>query len=307
MNEKAAAAGTALEPASALHSSLADVETLLHNPRFFEAARLYVQLNLEACENDARIRQVFGNAARHVAFSLIATLSARAELAQGPPPIQSRVIETIEGMGLSSHGKIEALIKRMTDHGMIVRTPHAKDNRTRVMTPTEAFLAMDDVLCGIHARPVALLIDDPIVAGVAAGDRATTRRMRAAGLPLIEGGGAMLARNPLMLHFLMFDAGWLILFSLMDAVWSGDPRAQRSAAIARLCGVSRPHVRNVLSHGHMQGFLEEIAPGMYAPTAAFFDVAHVWIAECLAAFARCCRLAQTADLSPVVEAAHRSR
>lgn len=285
-------------PSSALHSPVADVEALLRHPRFAEAARLYVRLNIQACEDDERVGAIFCDAAHHVAFSLIATLSAQAEFNPGDPsPVQSRVVETIEDMGLSSHGKIEALFKRMSDRGMIVRTPHPEDRRTRVVRPTEAFLALDDVLCAIHARPSALLVEDAVVAGVAAGDRATTRRMRSAALPLIAGGGAMLARNPQMLHFLMFNAGLLVLFALMEAAWRGDKSAGKPDAIARLCGVSRPHVRNIIVNARAQGILDEIAPGFVAPTASFFNVANVWIAECLAAFVGCCRLAQAPSSS----------
>lgn len=277
--------------ASALHSPLAEVEALLRHPRFDEAARLYVRLNLEACEQEVQIRTIFGEAARHVAFSLIATLSARADRQGTPPPTQRFLVETITSMGLSSHGKIEALINRMVDQGMLDRAPLANDRRAKSLTPTEAFLALDDVLCGVHAQPCALLVEDPIVAGTAKGDRTMIRQMRAAALPMIEGGGAMLMRNPQMLHFLISNAGWLVLFALMDACWRGDPRAQRFEAIARRCGVSRPHVRNLLTKGHASGLLRETAPGLFSPTPAFGETASVWIAECLAAFVGCCRLA----------------
>lgn len=276
-----------------LRAPISDVEVLLRHPKFSEAAHLYVRLNLEACEGDANIRKIFGNSARHVAFSLIATLSARAALVTGAPPAtQSQVIETIMGMGLSSHGKIESLINRMVDQGLVSRVPHPDDRRAKAIIPTEAFLAMDDALCAIHASPCALLVDDAFVAGVAARDRATTRQMRAAAMPMIEGGGAMLMRNPQMLHFLISDGGWIVLFALVDAIWRGDPEAQRFDAIAALCGVSRTHVRSLLIKATEYGLLREDGAGLHAPTPEFFDVVHVWIAECLAAFVSCCRLAQ---------------
>lgn len=268
-----------------------DVEALLRHPRFPEAARLHVRLNLEACERDANIRKIFGNSARHVAFSLIATLSARAERVPGALPVtQSQVIETIMGMGLSSHGKIESLINRMVDQGMVTRSPHPQDRRAKALIPTEAFLVMDDVLCSIHARPCALLLEDPIVGGVAARDRAITRQMRAAALPMIEGGGAMLMRNPQMLHFLISDGGWIVLFALIDAIWREDPESQKFEAIASLSGVSRPHVRSLLVNAAEYGLLREDGAGLFVPSTEFSDVVNVWIAECLSAFLNCCRL-----------------
>jgi hypothetical protein len=69
--------------------------------------------------------------------------------------------------------------------------PHPKDGRAKSLHPSEAFRAMDDELCAIHAKPCALLVTDLIVAGVARGERAKIRQMRAAAMPLIEGGGAM--------------------------------------------------------------------------------------------------------------------
>jgi hypothetical protein len=270
-----------------------EIASLLRHPRFSQAARLHVRLNLEACERDANIRKIFGNPARHVAFSLIATMSARAELAPGAPLVtQSQVIETIVGMGLSSHGKIESLINRMVDQGLVTRAPHPQDRRAKALIPTQAFLVMDDALCAIHAKPCALLFDDPIVAGIAACDRATTRQMRAAALPMIEGGGAMLMRNPQMLHFLISDGGWIVLFALIDAIARTDRDSQKFEAIAALCGVSRPHVRSLLIKAADYGLLLADGAGLFMPTPEFSGVVDIWIAECLAAFIGCCRLAQ---------------
>lgn len=268
------------------------LETLLRHPRFEEAARLYVRLNLEACLGNPTIRQILGNSARHVAFSLISTLSASEGKDGGAPLLlQSRVIDMIQAMSLSGHGKIERLINRMADQGMIVREPLDTDRRAKSLRPTEAFLELDDILCAIHARPCALLIDDPLVAGVARGDRTVTRQMRASAMPLIEGGGAMLMRNPQMLHFLMADAGWVILYALVDAIWRDDKPAQRVDAIAQACGVSRPHVRNLLMKARDFGLLEDAGPGLFVPSASFMEVVLNWIGECLAAFLGCCQLA----------------
>jgi hypothetical protein len=287
------AGGLASPARDTLHSPLPEVEAVLRHPRFYEAARLYVQLTLETLAQSPVARQTLGNSARHVAFSLIATLSACAEHGVDAPPLtQSRVIDAVVGMGLASHGKIESLINRLADQRMITREPSADDRRAKLLRPTEALLAIDDALCALHARPCALLDADPVVLGVAAQERSVIRRMRAAALPLIEGGGAMLQRNPQMLPFLSADGGWMVLFALLDAVWREDARARRFEAIAAQCGVSRPHVRTLLTKAHSDGLLEQTAPGLLQPSAAFAGVTLVWIAETFAAFMRCCRAAQ---------------
>lgn len=271
---------------------LPEVAALLGHPRFCEAARLYVRQTLEAFEQNPATRQILGNSARHVAFSLIATFSACSEHDVDTPPLtQTRLVDTIVGMGLSSHGKIESLINRLVDQRLISREPCADDRRAKVLRPTEALLAIDDVLCALHARPCALLDAHPVVASVAAQERSVIRRMRAAALPLIEGGGAMLMRNPPMVPFLTADGGWLVLCALLDAHWRDEPQAQRFEAIARRCGVSRPHVRTLLSKALLGGMLEQSDKGMLRPSAGFTESTQVWIAECLAAFIRCCRLA----------------
>jgi len=124
---------------------------------------------------------------------------------------------------------------------------------------------------------------------VAAQERSVTRRMRVAALPLIEGGGAMLMRNPQMLPFLSADGGGLVLFALLDAVWREDAQAHRFDVIAARCGVSRPHVRMLLTKAHTFGLLEQTAPGLLRPSGPFLGVALVWIAETFAAFVGCCR------------------
>lgn len=273
-----------------LHSPLPEVAALLRHPRFAEAARQYVFLTLDGLAQHPAMRQTLGNSARHVAFSLIATLSACAEHGvAAPAPTQARVVDTVVGMGLSSHGKIESLISRLVDQRMITRDPCADDRRAKILRPTEAMLAVDDVLCALHARPCALLDPHPVVLGVAAQERSVTRRMRAAALPLIEGGGAMLMRNPQMLPFLSADGGWLVLFALLDAVWREDAQAHRFDVIAARCGVSRPHVRMLLTKAHTLGLLEQTAPGLLRPSGPFLGVALVWIAETFAAFVGCCR------------------
>jgi hypothetical protein len=103
-----------------------------------------------------------------------------------------------------------------------------------------------------------------------------------------------------MLHFLASDAGWVVLFAPVDAIWRGDVRAQKFDAIARLCGVSRPQVRALFTKAGEYGLITETAPGLYAPTPAFLNVVHAWISECLAAFVSCCRLAR--DLAPADKA-----
>lgn len=298
---------TRAHPPSAGDPQIAEVQRMLRHPRFAEAAQLHVRLILETCEANQPARSILGNTARHVAFSIISSLSAAAEVRPGmSPPAQSHVVARIEAMGLSSHGKVEALIKRMMDQGLVTRTVSGRDRRARPVCPTEVFREVDDRLCAAHARPCTLLLDEEpsagtdaataaMIAGISAGDRSATRRMRAAALPMVENGAAMLARNPQMIHFLAFDAGVLVLFALRDALWRGDRRAPKFDAIARLCGVSRPHVRNILMHAHAEGVLEYISHGVLQPTAAFGRDADRWIAECLAAFLGCCRLALAQD------------
>lgn len=266
---------------------------LMQHPDFPTAVRLYVRMTLDACRQDIAVTKLFGNTTQHVAFSLIASLSARASQIEGAPPLTpSRLIAEIGSMGFSAHGKIEALINRMVDQGLIERRRWADDGRVTLLQPTDAFRAMDGVLNKMHAAPAALLSQDPLVHAIATGDRSAMRLMRSAAMPNVEEAGAMLQRAPAIAHFVMSEAGWLILLTLVDAIWRDDVPGRRFEAIAKACAVTRPHVRNVLLKGRDQGLLLETAPRVFILAPAFVHVFESWVAEVLAAFIGCCRRSQ---------------
>lgn len=265
---------------------------LLHHPNFDDAMRLYVKMTLDVCHDDLTVTKLFGNATQHVAFSLIATLAARAALIDGAaPPTPTRLIQDIKALGLSNHGKIESLLSRMVDQGLIEKQRSLDDGRVTFLQPTHVFWRMDADLNMAHGAPAALLVNDPLVIAIAAGDRDAMRVMRTAALPSLEDSGAMLQRAPQILHFVMSEAGWLILLHLVDAIWRDDIRGRRYEAIAQKCAVTRPHVRSILLKAHDYGLLTQASAGVFALTPIFEHTFKLWIAEILAAFVLCCRQA----------------
>ena len=86
-----AKSGSGNEAEGALSAGLAVAEVsaaeLVQHPDFSEAVRLYVRMTLDACRQDLAVTKLFGNTTQHVAFSLIATLSARAAQIEGAPPL----------------------------------------------------------------------------------------------------------------------------------------------------------------------------------------------------------------------------
>jgi hypothetical protein len=269
-------------------------EDLLRHPRFSEAVRLHIQKSLDnaidpfACE-------IFGDAARQIIFGMIGLLSARNELDPSAAPLTpKRLHEALKPWGLMGHGKIDTLLHRMTDRGILTKTRHPTDLRAIVLQPTEAYLVMFDTLSATHTAPASMLLDDRLLQRVAAGDRHATLRYRACELNRVEVGMAILQSAPRMLGFLRYDAGWLILFALMDATARDDDGARSPSVIARRFGVSRPHVNTVLTTNAAEGLLIETAPGRFAPSAALRETVDRWIAECLAVSANCCRQAQAA-------------
>lgn len=269
------------------HGSLA--QSLMLHPNFESALRLYVKMTLDRCNADLIVTKLFGNATQHVAFSLIATLAARAALIEGAtPPTPTRLIQDIMAMGLSNHGKVESLLNRMVDQGLIERKRSMEDGRFTFLHPTQAFWAMDAALNVSHGAPAALLVSDPIVHAVAAGDREAMMMMRTTSLPSLEESGAMLQRAPQILHFVASEAGWLILLHLVEATWRDDVRGRRYEAIAQKCAVTRPHVRSVLVKAHEYGLLAEESSGVFMLTSSFEHTFRLWIAEILASFITCC-------------------
>ncbi len=276
----------------------ASVEALLQHPRFLEAAQLYVRMNLNARVGETTVAKTFSEPTWHILFCIAAKTSAQNDRGLDSPALTPTYLKSeMAALGLSSHGKIDSAIKRMVDRGWLEKTTPPQDRRAVVLKPTEAFFAVDDDLGAIYAIPSAILVDDAWVARIAAGDRAATRGMRAVGRSVVEESLAIIQRNSVMLPTLLPNAGWLILFALVDAIWRDDVDDRRFSAIARKCNVSPPHVKTVMLLGRKYGLLEETAQGLLAPTESAWRSTFAWIADCLATFIACCRVAEQTRLS----------
>jgi DNA-binding MarR family transcriptional regulator len=277
----------------------ASVEALLRHPRFLEAAQLYVRSNLNARVGEATVAKTFSEPTWHILFCIAAKVSAQTDLCRDAPPLTPTYLKSEMAMlGLAHHGKIDNAIKRMIDRGWLEKISLPEDRRAVVLKPTEAFLAVDDDLAAIYAKPSALLVEDVWVKRIASNDRAATRGMRAVGKSVVEESFAIIQRNLQMLPMLLPNAGWLILFAIIDAIWRDDINDRRFSAIARKCNVSAPHVKTVLQTGRDHGLLEEAEPGLFVPTDALWRSTYVWIADCLAASIACCRLAEQTTTPP---------
>lgn len=259
-------------------------QDLMGHPRFSEAVRQHVRIALFVCSDHPLAREFFGNSARQMSLFYIAMLSARSEIVASEPPLtRTRLQEALKPWGLLHYGKIDALINRLIDLGLITKQRLVSDRRIVVIQPTEAFFVLFDKIVAPHVVPAALLVDDAFLSKVASHEPSVAIRYRSFGVFQVENLLGILQRVPQMWAFARHDSGWLILFVLIDAIWRGDDAARKPASIARFLGVSRPHVTNVLSSAFEIGLLEETAPGLFAPTADFWIAVDSWVAECLAA------------------------
>ncbi len=259
-------------------------QDLMVHPRFSEAVRQHVRIALFSCSDHPLAREFFGNSARQMSLFFIAMMSARSELVANDPPLtRTRLREALKPWGVLHYGKIDALLNRLIDLGLVTKQRLFSDQRIVVIQPTEAFFVLFDKIVAPHVVPAALLVDDPLLPKFASDEPSFAIRYRAFGVFQVENLLGVLQRVPQMWAFARHDSGWLILFVLIDAIWRGDDDARKPASIARFLGVSRPHVTNVLSSAFEIGLLEETAPGLFAPTADFWTAIDSWIAECLAA------------------------
>lgn len=265
-------------------------ETLLAHPRFAAAARLHVQTALTACDGDPLVTAIYRSPARHIAFFAIACFSAMSEWDERLPPLTLTILlKAMKPWGLASHGVVENLIHRLVDRDLLTRERHPDDRRMVVLKPNAAFMDLFARISAPHRIPVAILSDDAFVARVAAGEPEAMQLYRAYSVIGHNINGAtMLQRTPRLLGFISFEAGWLILFALLDAIWRGDGSARTPTALARRFGVSRPHVSKVLTVAAEAGLLEASTQGLFEPTAQFRGDIDVWVADCLATYTNVC-------------------
>ncbi len=248
-------------------------EDILANPRFAEARAAYMQEILGMHENRTSLNRVLMDEGRAFVFFTVITMNAayRPEDRSTWPTVQ-RLKDLIEENGISSGRRVHDIVQRLGETGYIHFFSAPTDKRVTLLEPTEKMLAHDQKALIAYYRPLDVMFPDPGYPEPMRRDLAFQRVARQIGFSLIKYSYEFIKANAPVAHFLPREAGFMILTKLMQlSLEQGAEQGIDGPADISLTelgdrfGVSRSHVRKLLSEAETQG-LARLVKGRAALT-----------------------------------------
>jgi biotin operon repressor len=212
---------------------------------------------LDLYEGNAFLNRLLLEAARQITFNMIVSLYfGHDETDRATWPTVRLLRERMVEFALSSPRRIEALVAQLVRAGFLKSLPAPNDRRVRVLTPMPAMLALDQNWLVVNYRPLQVMFPKPGYLRVINRDPDFQRVHRVVALGFSARGSDILASNPAMMLFLGRDAGSTILFKLVRMMSAAsNPRQLSYADIGARFGVSRTHVRNLLTSAQAEGLV----------------------------------------------------
>ena len=238
-------------------------EEILAHPQFAAARNAMLDAMLGLYEHDPFLNRLLLEAGRNVVFTVLMCLHARSKA--GDPatwPTLRLLKQEMTAFGLASPRRIVDLVARLIKTGYLEQVAVPRDRRVRILQPTHKMVAQDQDWLVSHYVPLQLLYPDPGYAPIMQRDRAFQQRHRLVAASLFPFAAQLLARNPLMVQFMVREAGMMILIKLLQLAGpGGESTAPISYSdIGARFGVSRTQVRKLLEEAERQG-LARLARG----------------------------------------------
>lgn len=246
-------------------------EDVLAHPRFAEARAAYMREILGMHENRTSLNRLLMDEGRAYVFFTVITMNAgyRPEDRTTWPTVQ-RLKEAMEENGIASGRRVHDIVQRLVETGYVHLFSAPTDKRTTLLEPTEKMLAHDQQALIAYYRPLDVLFPDPGYPEPMRRDPAFQRVARQIGFGFIKYSQAFIMANPTIALFLPREAGFMILTKLMALSLERDDDARLDISLTEIgdsFGVSRTHVRKLLSEAERQG-LARLEGGHAALTEA---------------------------------------
>ncbi|MGX6999813.1 hypothetical protein [Caballeronia sp. KNU42] len=252
------------------------LDQIIVHPQFSDARKHYID-SLLAVYDEPFLARLLIESGRFFVHKLIILLNAAQE--DGLPDTWltiGRLKQEMQQFGFASERQIDHLVQRLISVDFLEQVPTAQDRRVRILKPTEKMLAHDRAWLVAHYVPLTILCPQNDYSLAMRGDpvfQIALSKMSVRILPMVA---QLMATVPDMLLFFDFAAGQLILAALLQAALS-EPESQyvriSYSSIAERFGVSRTHVRKLLSAAHVNGLVQlhivggnavEILPRLWA-------------------------------------------
>jgi len=238
------------------HSS----DSILADPRFPEARRIYVDAIVRLYENEPMLNRLMHEAGRMAIFFVVMCLNARYDPADRASwPTVGRVKKALGRFQAASQRRIDDIVGRLVSTGYLRLDMVGGDRRVRIVKPTDAMLAHDQDWMVAHYAPLAHMFPGSDYALPLRRDPRFQTAQRLASLDILDWSARIMADNSGMALFLDRAAGALILtklVQLMDQDRGGLVPDLAYADIGPRFGVSRTHVRTLLQDAERRDLAE---------------------------------------------------
>jgi DNA-binding MarR family transcriptional regulator len=284
-------------------SFLRRADEILAHPRFPEARNAMLDAMLGLYEHEPFLNRLLLQVGRNVLFVIIMCLDARADEEDQNTWVTPRLItRSMTEFGLASPRRVADLISRLLKTGYLEQRSSPRDRRIRILRPTEKMIAQDQDWLVSHYVPLQVLYPDPGYGLIMQREPAFQRVQRLVAACLLSHGAQILARNPLMMQFMMREAGMMMLIKLMRVAGANSNVELEISYedIGSRFGVSRTHVRKLLQEAEKNG-LVRLSRGkslLVQLTPALMEAFDHFIADTMAAHDFIYRLAQRRSKLP---------
>jgi DNA-binding MarR family transcriptional regulator len=235
-------------------------EEILAHPRFRVARDVMLQGMLALYEHEPFLNRLLLEVGRNILFVVIMCLHARYDEDDRTTwPTLQLVNESMKafGVGLASPRRIADLVSRLIKTGYLAQNASAHDRRIRILAPTPKMLAQDQDWLISHYAPLQVLFPNPGYGPIMERDPAFQLTQRVVAGSLFAQAGQLMARHPLIFHFMRREAGIMILIKLIELAGAGDTTRDASYSdIGARFGVSRTHVRKLLQEAEKDGLVQ---------------------------------------------------
>jgi hypothetical protein len=250
-------------PAGALPAHRS-VEEILAHPDFPAARRLFVAEHAKVYEAGTFPAQLGADVGRVTALAILVCLYAAYDPAERATwPTLNRLKDEVARFGFASPRLIDDFAARLAQTGYVEMERQPEDNRVRLLKPTERLLDWDREWIAAHYAPLDLLYPEPGYGPPLRRDRDFQAAHAGAAPAAFDAIAAMMWVNLEIVFFLSATSALIILLAFFE-MGGADPDSRiREGDLAHLAprfGVSRTHIRNILSVAQERGFVVRSGP-----------------------------------------------
>jgi hypothetical protein len=239
-------------------------DEILNHPRLPEARRAYIDSFLQVYGGDPFLVRLLLQAGRFIVFNTAAVLEA----AQDPSRRETwftvaALKQQLAMYGFASERQVDHLVARLREVGFLEQHRSSQDGRIRLLATTDKLRAHHSEWLAAHYVPLATIYPDHDYSPVLSRDRAFHLLHCRSCPPFIPVSARLMMTLPDTMLFFSHAAGPLIQYTVLKAAMdAGDPNAAIPyMEAADRFGVSRTHIRNLMSAAQSAGLVKIVGRG----------------------------------------------